>query len=136
MTHDVNEAVRMVDNWRERCPGTLRQKKLVKVAVQKERRRLRRIFKKIKHIIYVLEGTDEIWYKNSDCAVGVIAMGFSLKRLAQHPNAVPMEFYHAMFMKPDQSLPVQLLRGQDKIALEAINMTPREWLKLNNYVLV
>ena len=133
---DINDAVRMVDNWRERCPGKVEQRKLIKIGIQKERRLLRRLVKKVKHIIYLQDGTQNIWYKNSDCDVGVVKMGFSLKRLAMHPNAVPMEFYYAAFMEPDNPLPIDLLRGQDLNTLREVSMSAREWLRINDYVLI
>jgi len=137
MALDINVAVRMVDDWKERCPGTVEGKALKTIAIQKERRKIKRLFgKKIKHIIYLLEGTEELWYKNNNCSVGVVKMGFSLKRLAQHPHAVPMEFYYAVFSSPGNLIPLKLLyRGNTKTA-RGLAMTGFDWLKLNDYEVI
>jgi len=133
---DVNTAVRMVDNWRERYPGTIDGHPLKLLAIQKERR-LRRIFKgKVKHWIYWQESSKNIWYKNSKDAVGVVKMGFSLRRLSEHPNAVPMEFYHDVFTMPHSLIPISLLPEASKKTLEQLALTGAEWMRLNDYELV
>lgn len=133
---DINTAVRMVDNWRERCPGEIDGKQLKLIGIQRERR-IRRLFgKKIKHYIYQKDGSSELWYKNDKCAVGVVKMGFSVKRLTSHPFAVPMEFYHDVFTMPHSLVPVRLLPEHQKKTLEQLALTGAEWLRLNNYELV
>lgn len=133
---DINTAVRIVDNWRDRCPGQVDGKDLIQIGVQKERRFLKRLFgKKVKHIIYVIKDTKMIWYKNKTCDVGVVKMGFSLKRLGDHPNAVPMEFYYDAFVNPDKLVDTSLFRGQDQQTIKSLSMTNREWLNMNNYEL-
>lgn len=133
---DVNTAVRMVDNWRERNPGMLDDKPLRLIAIQKQRR-LKRIFRgKVKHYIYWQEGTKNIWYKNAKDSVGVVKMGFSIKRLNSHPNAVPMEFYHDVFTMPHSLIPLSLLPESQKKTLEELALTGAAWLSLNDYELV
>ena len=137
MVHDVNVAVRMVDDWTVRCPGTVEGNELKQIAIQKERRKIKRLFgKKIKHIIYLLESMEELWYKNNDCSVGVVKMGFSLKRLAQHPYAVPMEFYYAVFTSPGNLIPLKLLYKGDTRTAKGLAMTGFDWLKLNDYEVI
>ncbi len=136
---DLSHAVRMVDNWRESEPGTIDKKKLIEVGYQTERRRLKRWFgHKIKHRIYRLEGTEEIWYKKRRWSQGVVKMGISLKRKGLHPKSVPMEFYWAVFSKPRGALPIDLLRlSQDGTkTITKVGMTSADWLKLNDYVVV
>lgn len=115
---DINEAVRFVDDFmdkdpktRDSCPGKINKHKLIVIGYQKERRLL--IFKRIKHIIYREATTRNIWYKNSECNPGVVMMGFSLSRLALHPNAVTMEKYAEYFL----------------------DISNADWLERNNYVL-
>lgn len=104
----------LVDGWRDpeaRCPGSVGGLKLIPIAIQTHRR-LRNLFKKTpKHIIYQLGNTRGIWYKNSKCHVMAVKMGLSIRRLAMHPKAVPMEQYAKYFI--------------DKIDVD--------WLKRNNY---
>lgn len=134
---DMSSVVRLVDNWRERCPGTVDKKNLIQLGIQKERRLLKRMFgKKIKNIIYQREGTQEIWYKRKECAVGVVAMGFSTKLLESHPNAVPMAFYWDVFTMPNSIIPISLLSEQQADALEITALTGHDWLKMNDYELI
>lgn len=111
--------VRFVDAWtdndpktRDSSPGTLDGKKLVAIGVQKERRLL--VFKRVKHVIFRLKGTREIWYKNNFDYPVAVAMGFSLSRLDLHPKAIPMEQYAKLF----------------------IDKTDLEWLARNDFELV
>ncbi len=136
---DLSHAVRMVDNWRESEPGTIDEKKLIEIGYQKERRRLKRWFgHKVKHRIYRLEGTEEIWYKQKRYSQGVVKMGISLKRKGLHPKSVPMEFYWEVFSKPRGALPIDLLRLSEEgtKTITTIGMTSADWLKLNDYVVV
>ena len=116
---DMQTVVRFVDAWtdndpktRDSSPGKLDGKQLVKIGVQKERRLL--VFKRVKHVIFKLEGTREIWYKNNFDYPAAVAMGFSLSKLQMHPMAVSMEQYAKYFI--------------DKIDLG--------WLERNDYSLV
>lgn len=139
---DINTAVRFVDDWadkdpktRDSSPGKVDGKQLRQIGVQKERRLLRRLFKSVKHVIFLAEGTHDIWYKNNYDYPAVVKMGFSLSRLTMHPNAVPMEFYYEVFMNPGKLLPVDLLRGQSIETLKGLQMRGYEWLELNDFKL-
>lgn len=117
---DMREAVRFVDDFqdtdprtRNSCPGTVNGHKLIHIANQTQRR-FGFLPKRVKHLIYIEEGTSNIWYKNSKCNAGVVVMGFSLSRLRRHPNAIPMEDYMKYF----------------------IDEIDPSWLKRNDYVLV
>ena len=134
--YDVNTATRMVDNWRERNPGSLDDKPLVLVGVQKERR-LRRLFKgRIKYFIFKQEGTGNIWYKRKMDSVGAVKMGFSVKRLANHPTAVPMEFYFEVFVHPSKLIPLSHLPEGQKKTLRSLIIRGDRWLELHGYELV
>lgn len=118
---DTKQVVRFVDAFedsdprtRDVCPGTVYGHKLIHVANQTQRRL--RFFgrKKVKNVIYLEEGTANIWYKRSKCNVGVVAMGFSLSRLKMHPSAVSMEQYAKYF----------------------IDEIDPDWLERNDYVIV
>jgi len=109
-----NEVVRFVDDYMDRdpstrdsSPGKVFGHQLKKIGVQIQRRLFRR--GKVKHVIFVEEGTRNIWYKNSFNNAGVVAMGFSLSRLTMHPNAVSMEEYARYFL--DDSDPDWLERN-------------------------
>ena len=93
---DMNAVVRIVDNPKDACPGSVYGNKLIKIGVQMERRLFRG--KRIKNIIYKEDTTRNIWYKTSNCNAGVVAMGFSTTRLKNHPNAVSMELYAKYFL--------------------------------------
>lgn len=130
---EIAAGARLVDDWRKPCPGTIDEKQLKRVGIQRERRFL--FFRSVKHIIYLQEGTHNLWYKNKHCGQGAAVMGFSLKRLGMHPSAVPMEFYYQVFTTPDKPLPVELLRGQSLDTLREIAMPTRKWLEINNFEL-
>lgn len=108
---DVSEAVRIVDDYLKPNPGTINNNKLILVGHQIQRR----VFGKgkIKHYIFVEEGTRNIWYKEALHSIGVVAMGFSYTKLKLHPKAIPMEHYAKLFLD------------------EADN----EWLKQNDFVI-
>ena len=115
---DINAVVRIVDDFldddyhtRDSCPGTVLGHKLIRIGVQIQRRRWRR--DSVKHIIYQLENTRQIWYKTSKCNAGVVAMGFSLSQMDWDYQSVPMETYAGYF-----------LSGNDP-----------EWLERNDYKL-
>jgi hypothetical protein len=115
---DMNSVVRFVDDYSDKnpktndsSPGKIDGKKLIKIGLQKERRLL--IFKRTKHIIFVLEGTRNIWYKNNFDYPVAVAMGFKASQLKWHPKAVTMERYAQLFI--DDADP--------------------EWLKINDYEL-
>lgn len=117
---DMSTVVRLVDAFqdddyhtRDSCPGTVNKHKLIHIANQTQRR-FGFLPKTVKNVIYIEEGTSNIWYKRSKCNAGIVAMGFSLSRLGQHPYAVPMEQYMKFFI--DESDP--------------------DWLARNDYVLV
>lgn len=100
---DINSVVRFVDDWqdndpktRDSCAGKVFGHKLVKIGEQIERRWFGR--GRVKNVIFVEEGTRNIWYKPSYCNAGVVAMGFSLSRLDFHPSAVSMERYAHYFL--------------------------------------
>lgn len=108
--------VRFTDNWRDTCPGTVDGDKLIKIAVQKERRILKRLFKPIKNIIYLQEGTKMLWYKPSECFPAVIKMGISRKNLNEDSKSVPMEIYYNR--------------------LVVATLANEEWIKRNDFELV
>ncbi len=117
---DMTTVVRFVDDFedddprtRNSCPGTVNGKKLIHIANQTQRR-FGFLPKRVKNVIYLEQGTGNIWYKRSKCNVGIVAMGFSLSRLANHPNAVPMEQYTKYF----------------------VDMVDLDWLERNDYVIV
>ena len=125
---DIKTVVRLVDDFldsdystRDSCPGTVFGRKLVPVAVQYERR----IFGKgrIKHLIFKLDGTRELWYKKSYCDAGVVAMGFSLSQMDFHKQALPMETYAELFL------------DGEKFVIQ-IGDNSSTWLKRNNFELV
>lgn len=100
---DINTAVRFVDafmdedfNTRESCPGKVYGHKLIPIANQIQRRTIGR--KSIKHIIFLEEGTRNIWYKKSICDTGVVKMGFSLNELRMDKKSIPMEIYAKYFI--------------------------------------
>jgi hypothetical protein len=93
---DFGTVVRIVDNFRDTCPGTVNGNKLIPIYRQYNRRL--RVFRKLKNIIYLEEGTRNIWYKRSRCNAGVVMMGFSLSRLDEHPKSVTMEQYALYFL--------------------------------------
>lgn len=115
----MSTVVRFVDAWtdndpktRDSCPGKINTHDLIPIAIQYNRRF--KFFKKQKHIIYNEKGTRNIWYKNSKCNAGVVAMGFSLKRLKNHPKSVSMESYAKKFIDGHNG----------------------KWLERNNYKLI
>src|SRR3990167_1057167 len=117
---DMSTVVRLVDDFvddnyttRDSCPGTVFGHDLVPIGKQIQRRFLRR--NTIKHLIFVQKNTRNIWYKNSYCDAGVVAMGFSLSRLDKHPKAVPMEVYAELF-----------LDGLDKLVI-SVGTSARQW---------
>jgi len=122
MNRDIHEAVRLVDAFmdddyhtRDSCPGTVNNHNLLHIANQMDRRSWwRRARRRVKNLIYIEEGTSNIWYKTSKCNVGVVAMGFSLRRLGMHPNAISMEQYTKYF----------------------IDESDLAWLERNDYILV
>lgn len=100
---DVNTAVRFVDDFldgnpktRDSCPGKVNGNKLIPIANQIQRRTVGR--KSIKHIIFIEQGTRNIWYKKSICDAGVVKMGFSLSELRMDARSVPMEVYAKYFI--------------------------------------
>lgn len=116
---DISTVVRFVDDYNDKnpktnnsSPGALDGKKLIKIGVQKERRLL--VLKRVKHIIFVLEGTREIWYKNTFDYPVAVAMGFKASKLKWHPKSVTMEQYARLFL--------------DKV--------DPDWLKLYDYELI
>lgn len=128
MIFDIKNVVRLVDDFldddyhtRDSCPGTIFGKKLIPVAIQRERR----IFGKgsIKHLIFKLEGTRELWYKKSYCNAGVVAMGFSLSQMDYDKRSVPMETYAELFLDGDKFV-------------ERVGDNSSNWLKRNNFELV
>ena len=117
---DMSTVVRLVDAFqdddyhtRDSCPGTVNQHKLIHIANQMQRR-FGFLPKTVKNIIYLESETSNIWYKRSKCSAGIVAMGFSLSRLARHPSARSMEDYTKYF----------------------IDEIDPDWLKRNDYVLV
>ena len=131
MSNDIRSVVRFVDDFedtdprtRNSCPGTVNGHKLIHIANQMQRR-FGFLPKSVKHLIYQEEGTRNIWYKNSKCNAGVVAMGFSLSYLGKHPNSVPMEKYAFYFLGAE--------RLRDKKNEAEIR---KEWLARNNFVLV
>ena len=111
---DIREVVRLVDDFqddnfstRDSCPGKVNGNELIPIGRQIERRLFRK--SRIKHLIYVEQNTRNIWYKDSHCNAGVIAMGFSIKNLEMHPKSVPMEQYAKYFI--DESDPEWLKRN-------------------------
>lgn len=125
----MSNVVRLVDAWidndpktRDSCPGKINGHELHPIGIQWNRRF--RFFKKIKHIIYQEVSTRNIWYKNSKCNAGVVAMGFSLSRLANHPNTVSMEIYSMAFLDNPNDLIIEL------------GITGAEWLARNDYELI
>lgn len=116
---DMSGVVRIVDAWtdndpktRDSCPGKINGNQLEPIAIQWNRRL--KFWKRQKYIIYQEHGTRNIWYKRSKCNAGVVAMGFSLKRLANHPKSISMEAYAKYFLDNWDS----------------------KWLKRNNYQLI
>lgn len=107
------------DNFRPASEAFVGGRRLVLIAHQLERRRILRMFKRIKNYIYLIDGKQEIVYARSENSPAVMKMGISLNRLlkegkARHRNAVPMEEYYDKFVRnPDH-----------------------EWLKLNDYRLI
>lgn len=107
---DINTAVRFLDDvvdgnpkTNELCPGRIDKHDLVQIAIQKERRLLKRIFKPTKHIIFIEDGTHLLWYKNNYCYPAAVKMGFSLSEMAMDSKSVPMEIYYARFIgTPDK----------------------------------
>lgn len=100
---DPNLLTGFVADINDRCPGRFPKenpKKLIKIAIQKERR----LFGLIKtgatkNIIYKLEGTRDLVYKEkNECHPGVIMMGLSGKNWKSHPKSVPMEMYAKYFL--------------------------------------
>lgn len=99
----IETVIRFVDDYMDkdaktidRFPGKVFGNKLICIGKQTERRIFGR--RKIKHIIFVAESTRDLWYKTSFDAVGVIAMGFSLKTLMFHKSAMSMEEYARIFL--------------------------------------
>lgn len=128
---------KIVDDIYDRTPGTIDGKRLVKIAVQKERRIFKKLMgKKIKNVIYQLRGTKEIWYKNNDSAIGAISMGFSMKRKDYHPKSVPMEFYYEAFTEPSELINRDYLSAGQADTIRKVKLTYSDWLSLNDYVLV
>lgn len=100
---DMNSVVRFVDDYNDKnpktndsCPGKVFGHKLIRIGIQKERRLL--VFKRVKHVIFVEEGTRNIWYKNNFCYPVAVSMGFKASQLKMHPMAVPMEQYARYFL--------------------------------------
>lgn len=113
---DPNLLTGFVDDIKDRCPGSFKGKRLIKIAIQKERR-LFGLIKTgtVKNIVYRLDGTREIVYKEkNECHPGVVMMGLSGKNWEMHPKSVSMERYARYFL--------------DKI--------DHEWLKRNDYELL
>lgn len=126
---DIREVVRLVDDFqddnystRDSCPGKVNGNILRPIGRQIQRRLFRR--NTIKHLIFLEENTRNIWYKDSYCNAGVVAMGFSLSKLELHPKAVPMEVYAQIF-----------LDGVDKLVIP-VGTSAKEWLKRNDFELV
>lgn len=116
---DINSVVRFVDDYRDKdpktvdsCPGKVYGNQLVRIGVQIERR-IFGLRKSVKHIIFVEEGTRNIWYKNTFCYPSVVAMGFSASKLIFHPKAVSMQEYAKYFL----------------------DQVDTDWLKRNDFVL-
>jgi len=111
-----------LDDWKDGDPktndfnpGKLDGKTLVLIALQKERRLLKRIFHPTKNWIYRIgDRTDLVVYKPFPKAAGVIPMGISMTTMWWHPKSVPMETYCERF----------------------ITMPDKEWLAMNDFVLV
>lgn len=129
MDLDIHEAVRLVDDFEDpdprtknSCPGTVRGHKLIHIANQMQRR-WGFLPKTVKHMIFLEEGTRNIWYKNSKCNAGIVAMGFSLSKLKKHPKAVSMEHYALLFLGTQSGDANSQAYG-------------KEWLARNDFVLV
>ena len=126
---DFTKVIRLVDDYMdkdpntiEHCPGTILGHKLIPRVKQFNRRM--RFFKKIKNIIYQLDDTNQYWYKSSKCNVLVAAMGFSKSQLKDHPKAVPMQTYAKIFKASPEDF------------ISEVGMTAKQWLKLNDFVLI
>lgn len=113
---DPNLLTGFVDDINSRCPGTFKGKKLIRIAVQKERRLFGLIKTgSVKNIIYQLAGTRDIVYKEkNECHPGVIMMGLKGDTWVMHPKSVPMTKYAEYFL--------------DRVDLD--------WLKRNDFELV
>ena len=99
-----------LDNYRPLPDGTIEGKRLHKVAYQLERqKRYLGLKKRIKNIIYTIDGEHMVVYANKEKAIIVMKMGLSLKRLRRythsrkrimHPNCVTAEEYYRIFTNP------------------------------------
>ncbi len=105
MTIDINTAVRFVDDFldqdprtRDSSPGKVHGHRLVLIGKQRERRFFKKFSHPIKNYIFLEEGTENIWYKQSFNNAGVVKMGFSLSELGMDKKSVPMETYYKYFV--------------------------------------
>lgn len=114
MKRNMDKLVLFVDSVKNRCPGTIRGKRLIPIAIQKERRIFKRLFKPIKTYIFVLEGTRNIYYKQDLCHPSVIAFGYSKDDPDWDGKSVPMEIYAKLF----------------------IDRVDPEWLERNDYTIL
>ena len=113
---NMDESVRLVDDFKNPNPGTVNGNNLILLGHQIQRRIFGR--GKIKHYIFQEGGTRNIWYKDSMHSAGIVAMGFSINRLKRHPKAVAMEEYARYFI--DEIDPAWLSRNDFVIAKERI----------------
>lgn len=97
---DPNLLTGFVDDINDRCPGSFKGKRLIKIGIQKQRRLFSKIlFGSVKNIIYNLEGTRDIVYKEkNECHPGVIMMGLKGDTWVMHPKSVPMTQYASYFL--------------------------------------
>ena len=112
---DPNLLTGFVDNINDRCPGAFKGKRLIQIGIQKQRRLFGIIPRgKPKNIIYKLEGTRDIVYKEkNECHPGVIMMGLKGDTWIMHPKSVSMEAYAKYFL----------------------DLVDRDWLARNDYEL-
>ena len=123
---DPNALMYWTDGYEQLPKATIGGKRLHRVAYQMERpKRYFGVKRRIKNIVYLIDGEKMVVYANREHAVCVMKMGLSLKRLRRyshsrqrvfHPKCVTAEEYYERFSRPYQN-------------------QNEEWLKRNNYVL-
>ena len=122
---DPNALMYYTDGYEQLPDATIKGKRLIRKAYQLERpKRYFGTRKRIKNIIYIIEGEKMVVYANKQNAIAVMKMGLSLKRLrkyshslkrAMHPKSVSAEEYYKYFSNPNLY---------------------RDWLKRNKYQMV
>lgn len=129
---DINTAVRFVDAWLDddpkttnSSPGTVDGHKLILIGLQKQRRIFGR--GKTKHVIFLEEGTRNIWYKKNFDYPSIVKMGFSISEMRLDQKALPMETYAKIFIDGKKT-PDHLI-GE-------IGTSARNWLKRNDFELI